>query len=75
MQNKSAGAIAAAGVVAVCAFVLTTGCSFNLFNYAARNACDFLNCDVLFFVDDLLPLSGGPVAGAAVVEDDGGGGH
>ncbi len=54
------------------------GCSFDPLKFAGRNACEFLNCDVLFFVDDILPLSGGPVegGGAAPAEsDEAGGGH
>ena len=55
------------------------GCgSFEPASYFSRNACDFLNCGVLFFVDDLFPLSATPAgagAGAAVAEPDDDDGH
>ncbi len=42
---------------------LAGGCSFNPLKYFSRNACDVLNCDVLFFIEDLFPLSAGPTGG------------
>ena len=60
------------------ALALAAGCSVDPLKFAGRNACELLNCDVLFFVDDVLPLAGGPVAGgdaAPADEDSGGGGH
>ena len=58
---------------------LGTGCSFDPLKYFSRNACDMLNCEVLFFVDDVFPLSAAPTAGgsqdAAVEEDAGGHAH
>lgn len=69
-----------AGAVALGASLYAMGCDFSPVNYFSRNACDFLNCDVLFFVDDILPLSGAPIAtsGGAPAEADSadeGGGH
>ncbi len=69
-----------AGAAALGANLFVMGCDFSPINYFSRNACDFLNCDVLFFVDDILPLSGGPIAtgGGVPAEadgDDDGGGH
>lgn len=62
--------------------ILGTACSFNPASYFAKNACDVLNCDDLFFIEDLFPLSKRPTSGgggesAAVeeVDDDGGHGH
>ncbi|MHC4672231.1 MAG: hypothetical protein ACYTBZ_07065 [Planctomycetota bacterium] len=61
--------------------VLGMGCgSFSPLEYFSKNACDFLNCDVLFFVDDMLPLSGGPITdgesgGAPAETEEEGGGH
>jgi len=48
-----------------------------LLKYASRNACEFVNCESLFFVEDLFPLSAGPEAGgeAPPAEEAGGGGH
>ena len=67
------------GGAALAANLFVMGCDFNPVNYFSRNACDFLNCDVLFFVDDLLPLSGGPVGTGGTAADAGGededGGH
>ena len=69
------------GGAAWAANLFVLGCDFNPVNYFSRNACDFLNCDVLLFVDDMLPLSGGPVgtgggeAGAADTGSDDEGGH
>ncbi len=31
--------------------------------YFSRNACDFVNCDVLFFIEDMFPLSERPQGG------------
>ncbi len=51
--------------------------------FLQRNACELLNCDMLFFIDDMFPLatqsSGGGGAGsggvAAEPEEEEGGGH
>jgi len=52
--------------------------------FLQRNACELLNCDMLFFIDDLFPLAvpsgggGGGGGGAADVmemEEEEGGGH
>ncbi len=55
------------------AFAFTTGCNFNPLKFAGRNACEILNCDVLFFVDDILPLAGGPVGEGGGGAEEGGG--
>ena len=61
-----------------------TGCSLDPMNYFSRNACELFNCDELFFIEDLLPLSarstGGTGSGVGMVMDmaeaeDEGGGH
>lgn len=81
MRVKSFTKFIMVSVVALCAGVFSVGCEFNLVNYLSRNACDFLNCDVMFFIEDVLPLSGRPDAAmgggaAAPTEDaDDGGGH
>lgn len=58
---------------------LGVSCSFSPARFFARNACDILNCDVLFFVDDVFPLSAGPMGGggeaAGPAEAEEGGGH
>ena len=52
--------------------------------FLQRNACELLNCDTLFFIDDMFPLatqSGGGTGGAgsggvaAEPEEEEGGGH
>ncbi len=45
--------------------ILGIGCgSFEMTDYFRRNACDFVNCNVLFWVDDVFPLSArAPAAG------------
>ncbi len=55
---------------------LGAGCSFDPLKYFSRNACEVLNCEELFFVTDLFPLSAEPTgtAGAAseaAEEDEG----
>lgn len=62
---------------------LSAGCSFDPLKYMSRNACEFVNCDVLFFIEDMLPLSarpegeagsgGGMVVDMGEAEDEGGG--
>lgn len=68
----------------LCSVLFATGCSFDPLNYMSRNACEFFNCDELFFIEDLLPLSARPTgdagSGGGVVMDmgeaeDEGGGH
>ncbi len=59
---------------------LGMGCSFDPMKYFSRNACEVFNCDELFFIDDMFPLSASPIGGApaggsAVEADDDGGGH
>ena len=63
------------------------GCgSFNPLSYFSKNACDFLNCDDLFWVEDVFPLSerpmmsggmasGGTMEMSAEEEEEEGGGH
>ena len=49
------------------------GCgSFEPASYFSRNACDFLNCEMLFFLEDMFPLSAMP-AGAASMAGAGSG--
>lgn len=59
---------------------LAMGCSFDPLKYFSRNACEVFNCDELFFIEDLFPLSAPPNAEAGAGDDmdmgdDGGGGH
>ena len=57
---------------------LGMGCSFDPLKYFSRNACEVVNCNALFFIDDLLPLSAAPAGGPAAEEEpaaDDGGGH
>lgn len=77
MRIKSFTKSVVVGVIAMSAVVFSFGCDFNLVNYLSRNACDFLNCDVLFFIEDVLPLSGGPEAAGTMptMDADEGGGH
>ncbi len=80
MKRKSVSRTIVAGAAALGANLYVLGCDFNPVTYFSRNACDFLNCDVLFFVDDIFPLSGGPIEASGGVPadsdgDDEGGGH
>ncbi len=51
--------------------------------FLQRNACELLNCNVLFFIDDIFPLATQPSSGgvgesggaAAEPEEEEGGGH
>ena len=48
--------------------------------FLQRNACELLNCNTLFFIDDMFPLAtqpggGGGGGGAAEPEEEEGGGH
>jgi len=76
MRNKSIMGTVVVCVSVFCIIVSATACSLDPLKFLSRNACEILNCDVLFFVDDVLPLSGGPVVGvdAAPAEEEGGGG-
>ena len=70
-------------VAVSCTVFVATGCSFDPLNYMSRNACEFFNCDELFFIEDILPLSARPTgdggSGGGMVMDgeaeDEGGGH
>ena len=53
--------------------ILATGC--RPLKFFSRNACEILNCNTLFFIDDLFPLSAPPmegVPGGAGDQNDGG---
>ncbi len=50
--------------------------------FLQRNACELLNCDMLFFIDDLFPLAAQSGGGGAsdstdmdMDDEDDGGGH
>ncbi len=83
MPMKTIKRTIGACMVGFCAVFVATGCSFHLLNYMSRNACEFLNCDELFFIEDMLPLStrptgdggstGGMVMDVGEAEDEGGG--
>ena len=83
MRMKPIMRTAGACMATFCAVLFSAGCSFDPLNYMSRNACEFFNCDELFFVEDILPLSARPTgdAGAAggmamdmgEAEDEGGG--
>ena len=84
MRMKPIMRTTGACLAVLCAVVFVTGCSFDPLNYMSRNACEFFNCDELFFIEDLLPLSARPTgdagAGGGMVMDmgeaeDEGGGH
>lgn len=84
MKRKSLLMTIVAGGAAFGANLFVLGCDFNPVNYFSRNACEVFNCDELFFIEDILPLSarpGGDVgAGGGIVTDPGededdGGGH
>ena len=62
------------GLASVRLATLGIGCgSFEPMSYFSRNACDFLNCEVMFFIPELFPLSAPPMdmsgGAAAVVEE------
>ena len=84
MRVNSFVRTAGAGIAGLCVTMLATGCDFNPGNYMSRNACEFFNCDELFFIEDMLPLSARPTgdagSGGGMVMDigedeDEGGGH
>ncbi len=85
MRTRTNLATAGACVAVLCAVVVAAGCSFDPLNYMSRNACEVFNCDELFFIEDILPLSARPrgdvavgdgnVAGPVADDDDDGGGH
>ncbi len=64
------------GLASVRLATLGIGCgSFEPMSYLSRNACDFLNCEVMFFIPELFPLSAPPMnmdmsGGAAVVVEE-----
>ncbi len=55
--------------------ILVAGTGCNPARYFARNACDIVNCDILFFVEDVFPLSTRPTGGGGggASEGDSGG--
>ena len=66
-RRRSTGATLA--LISAMLPVLGIGCPFDPLKYLSRNACDVLNCGTLFFVEDVFPLSAGPI-GAAITEPD-----
>lgn len=84
MRMKSVRRTTGVCIAACCAMFVATGCSLDPLNYMSRNACEFFNCDELFFIEDILPLSARPTGvvglGGGIVADPGedaddGGGH
>ncbi len=75
--------IANTAVGVVLLVLLTFGTACKPGQFLERNACELLNCDVLFFIDDLFPLATQPSSGggagsggeAAEPEEEEGGGH
>ena len=72
--------LATTGVLLVGLLVpaLAGGCILKPAKYLSRNACEFLNCEELFFIGDLFPLSTQPTGdegGASGGEDMEGMGH
>ena len=49
---------------------LAGGCSLKPAKYLSRNACEFLNCEELFFIGDLFPLSTQPTSDAGGMSGD-----
>ena len=60
MRIKPIMKTSGACMAAFCAALFATGCSFDPLNYMSRNACEFVNCDGLFFIEDMLQLSARP---------------
>lgn len=55
---------------------VTAGC--NPASYLSKNMCNIFDCDTLFFIEDIFPLSQRPTAGGGeeeMAEMDSGGGH
>ena len=76
MKRRRATLRVVLGSATVHLAALGIGCgSFEPMSYLSKNACDFLNCEVLFFIPDLFPLSAPPMnmdmsgGAAAVVEE------
>lgn len=67
--------------VALCLMLLVSvvavaGC--NPASYLSKNMCNIFDCDTLFFIEDIFPLSQRPTAGGGeeeMAEMDSGGGH
>lgn len=83
-EEKSRGIrfVTRAALAMACLIIpaLGMGCSFDPLKYFSRNACEAFNCDTLFFIEDLFPLSAAPLGdagGGADMDmgDDGDGGH
>ena len=81
MRNKTVAKKAGVGLFALCATTLVGGCDrFDPVAYMSQNICEVLNCDVLFFIEDVLGVSGGADGGGAMPmpsepDSDDGGGH
>ncbi len=84
MQTRRNLKTVGACLVALYAALYSMACDFDPVSFLSRNACEFVNCDELFFIEDLLPLSarpdGGASSGSGMVMDmaedeDEGGGH
>lgn len=49
---------------------LAGGCTLKPAKYLSRNACEFFNCEELFFIEDLFPLSAQPTGDAGGTSGD-----
>ncbi len=81
-KSRSLGFVTRAAFALGCLLLpaLGMGCSFDPLKYFSRNACEAFNCDTLFFIEDLFPLSAAPLAdagggGGMDMGEDEGGGH
>ena len=84
MRTKHIMKTAGTCMATFCATFFVAGCELDPMNFLSRNACEFVNCDELFFIEDMFPLSARPQGDAnsgdgMVMDmdepDDDGGGH
>ncbi len=69
---------AAAALCLVAALTMVAGVGCNPASYLSKNMCDIFDCDTLFFIEDLFPLSQRPTAGGGeeeMADMDSGDGH
>ncbi len=84
-QKHRASWLATTAACLVLAVLLVGVVGCDPVKYLSKNMCVFVNCDSLFFIEDLLPLStrptggggdgGGDSGGEDEGEGGGGGGH
>lgn len=81
MKDRRVTRMSRLATVALCIMLLVSAAAISGCDpagYLSKNMCNIFDCDTLFFIEDIFPLSQRPTAGGGeeeMAEMDSGGGH